>query len=125
MINLSAFLPFLIATGILGGLGSVLRLVFAQINGWLPWGILLANSLASFLAAVAAAGLAPSAAIWQTTIILGFAGGLSTFSSFAAQTFEFIREKKLIQATTNVFLNLTLPVFLVYAGVFLVSALLK
>lgn len=126
MPNITAFLPFLLVTGLLGGVGSVLRLAFAQINGWLPWGILLANSLASLLAALVASGFVdPNAAIWQTALVIGFAGGLSTFSSFAAQTFEFIREKKLMQAIANVFLNLTIPLFMVYAGIFLASALLK
>lgn len=126
MPNLTAFLPFLLVTGLLGGVGSVLRLAFAQINGWLPWGILLANSLASLLAALVASGFVdPNAAIWQTALVIGFTGGLSTFSSFAAQTFEFIREKKLMQAIANVFLNLTIPLFMVYAGIFLASALLK
>ena len=35
--------------GVAGGIGSVLRALLAKLDGWLPYGLFLANSLAAGL----------------------------------------------------------------------------
>jgi CrcB protein len=87
-----------------GGFGAVTRYWLSTWSGKLPWGILLANSLGSFIAGLAVAGLLESA--W---LIVGFAGGLSTFSTFAAQTHDLFAEKQLGRSLLNIVLNLLLP----------------
>ena len=87
-----------------GGFGAVTRYGLSTWSGKLPWGILLANSLGSFIAGLAVAGSIESA--W---LIVGFAGGLSTFSTFAAQTHDLVEKKQLGRALLNIVLNLLLP----------------
>jgi CrcB protein len=87
-----------------GGFGAVTRYGLSTWSGKLPWGILLANSIGSFIAGLAVAGLLESA--W---LIVGFAGGLSTFSTFAAQTHDLFAEKQLGRSLLNIVLNLLLP----------------
>jgi CrcB protein len=87
-----------------GGFGAVTRYGLSTWSGKLPWGILLANSLGSFIAGLAVAGSIESA--W---LIVGLAGGLSTFSTFAAQTHDLFAEKQLGRSLLNIVLNLLLP----------------
>lgn len=101
------------AVAILGGLGSVLRHFLSMWSGVLPWGILLANSSASFIA-----GFAISNDLFEVALIVGLAGGLSTFSTFAAQTHNLWVSGNKSGAIVNSFLNLTLPALGLLTAVF-------
>ena len=92
------------AVALFGGIGSVARYLIGFWNGVLPWGILVANTVASFIA-----GAALSAGQLEIALIVGLAGGLSTFSTFAAQTFDLVVSGKKVLALTNSVLNLGLP----------------
>ena len=87
-----------------GGFGAVTRYGLSTWSGKLPWGILLANSIGSFIAGLAVAGSIESA--W---LIVGLAGGLSTFSTFAAQSFDLWTNGHKAKALANATLNFTLP----------------
>ena len=93
-----------VLVAIAGGFGAVARYWLSTWSGKLPWGILLANSIGSFIAGLAVAGSIETA--W---IIIGLAGGLSTFSTFAAQTHNLITKKQLALASLNIVLNLLIP----------------
>ena len=93
-----------VLVAIAGGFGAVARYWLSTWSGKLPWGILLANSIGSFIAGLAVAGSIETA--W---IIIGLAGGLSTFSTFAAQTHNLIAKKQLALASVNIVLNLLVP----------------
>jgi CrcB protein len=84
--------------GVAGGIGAVLRLLLTKLDGWLPWGIMTANALGSFTV-----GLANQIELGLVglIVIIGFAGGLSTYSAFVATTGEFLRAKLLKKATLN------------------------
>ena len=110
--SLNALLVFAgVAVG--GGLGSVLRMFVGQWRGKsAPMGILLANTVASAIVAYVV--------VWDhdwhwAAISAGFAGGLSTFSTWAAQTAELWTADKRADAINNALLNLLLPVFAVVA----------
>jgi CrcB protein len=94
---------FLLVAG-LGGLGSVLRHLVGSWQGFLPFGILLANSLASFIA-----GLAIGAGFYETALVIGLAGGLSTFSTFAAQSYELWAKRQRVRTLLNGVANLVFP----------------
>ena len=105
-----------------GGLGAVIRLFVGQINGWLPWGILFANVVASF-----AVGFAQQGAIFVIGIVViyGLAGGLSTFSAFVAQTAGFIRNRRAAQAVLNTLATLAFSSTAFWLGQLLGAAMLK
>jgi CrcB protein len=93
-----------VVVAIAGGFGAVVRFWLSYWQGKLPWGILLANAIGSFIAGLAIAGSIESA--W---LIVGLAGGLSTFSTFAAQTHDLVAKKQLALASLNIVLNLLIP----------------
>ena len=98
-----------------GGFGALARYWLGTWSGKLPWGILLANSIGSFIAGLAVAGSIETA--W---LIVGLAGGLSTFSTFAAQTHDLLAKKQLGAALMNIVLNLVVPaVSFLTASIFL------
>ena len=93
-----------VLVAIAGGFGAMARYFLSSWSGKLPWGILLANSVGSFIAGLAVAGSIESA--W---LIVGLAGGLSTFSTFAAQTHDLVSKRQLGLALVNIALNLLIP----------------
>lgn len=105
----------------LGGVGAVLRFWLSRWSGWLPHGILVGNSAASFVAGLLLSQAEPLA----TLVVIGLCGGLSTFSSFAAATVEFWRSGKRAQAIANTTLNLVVPSTAAWLGVLLAGILLK
>jgi fluoride exporter len=110
-------MDLLLAVGsvaLLGGVGSAIRALSSLFSGYLPWGILIANSVASF---VAGFGLASGA--YEIALVAGLAGGLSTFSTFAAQTFEFLKAGHRFRAIANTALNLILPALSLLTAVIL------
>jgi CrcB protein len=129
-----------LAVGIVvaGGLGAVLRSYLASMTGKLPWGILVANIMGSFLAGYAsnltvqhsgflfqnATETAVLAAI-SAIASVGLAGGLSTFSSFAAGTVELFRSGKVTLGLANIALNFALPPIALLLGASMALSLLK
>lgn len=95
----------LLVVAVMGGLGALLRGVLGKFNGFLPWGILIANTVAT-----AVVGLVLfDAPQFGLLLITGLAGGLSTFSTFVQQTWQLLRDGKRWAAFTNVLLNVVLP----------------
>jgi CrcB protein len=93
-----------VLVAIAGGFGAVVRFWLSYWQGKLPWGILLANAIGSFIAGLVVAGSLETA--W---LIVGLAGGLSTFSTFAAQSYEYLKNQQRLKAIANLVLNLALP----------------
>lgn len=97
---------------IAGGLGAVIRFFMSQWSGKLPWGILAANVVGSFI--LGAYFLNNDAQLWL--IVSALAGGISTFSSVSAQTWQFISLKLRVQAILNLLLNFVAPYLACMAG---------
>ena len=118
----------ILGVAVLGGLGSMVRLALSHWHRWLPWGILTGNTVASVIVGatfpLSQSGNATGMAL-AIFLATGFAGGLSTFSSWAAQTVDFFTEDNSRRAYFNFLLNLALPVGGVILGVILGSLLLK
>ena len=81
-----------------GGLGSICRytitLILKQTNLLYPWSTLLANAIGSLLIGVLAdqwirnpSSYSPNTLFW----IIGFCGGLTTFSAFALENLTLFR----------------------------------
>lgn len=88
-----------------GGLGAVLRGWLGSFKGFLPWGILIANTTAT---AVAAWVLVVTPQL-SLVLVAGLAGGLSTFSTFVGQTWQLMRDRRRPAAFLNVLLNVVIP----------------
>lgn len=112
----------LLLVALTGGIGAVIRLFAGRLQGLLPWGILIANVTASFVV-----GFAQQSPILILGIILiaGLAGGLSTFSTFAAQTTDLLRSGRVVQALLNTVGTLVLSSTAVWLGQLAGAALLK
>jgi CrcB protein len=122
-----AIILLALAVIIAGGLGSVIRLVLSHWHGRLPWGILTGNTVASIVVGFGSSLGNTSAGGYSLNLVLslGLAGGLSTFSSWAAQTVHYFRQNDSRKGLYNLLLNLALPVACVIVGMILASLLLK
>ena len=114
-----------------GSLGALSRYAIAlmaakYIDSRFPWGTMLANLAGCFLIGLAF-GLAdrmiligPSARLFFMT---GFLGSLTTFSTYALETFNSLRTGSNPVAVTNFLINNLGGVILVFAGIFLIQIL--
>ncbi len=106
---------------VVGGGASVLRLVFSKWQGLLPWGVLLANTIAAFIVGVVqrnahAAGYGFGAVGPLDITLVALCGGLSTFSSVAAAIAEYWRFKAWRKGFAYLALSLVIPFTAVLAG---------
>jgi CrcB protein len=110
-----------------GGLGSMLRygigVFFHQlIPSKFPYATLVSNSLSSiilglFLGFVLIKNINDPAL--RYFIIVGFCGGLSTFSSFSLETYDLIRSGMFALAVANILLSLALCILFVAVGIWI------
>ncbi len=111
----------LVALG--GGAGSVLRYALtagAVATGLTtPAGTLCANVLGCVAGGVllgAVPAVREASDPWRLLLIVGFLGGLTTFSAFSIETFHFLRDGKTAWAFANIGANLALGLGGVWAG---------
>ena len=110
-----------------GGLGTIARYgistwVQRSVSTDFPWGILAANSIGSF-----AFGLLYSLAEehdflsgeLRIAVLVGFLGAFTTFSTFAFDTSQLIRDDRYIWAASNMILNNAIGLSLVFLGIWI------
>jgi CrcB protein len=102
----------------LGGAGSGLRYLASFWQGALPWGILVANTVASFVA-----GAAGSTGNFELAILVGFAGGLSTFSTFSAQSLSMLQNNQWISFIGHNSASIILCLLAIFLGQYLIKSL--
>jgi fluoride exporter len=82
-----------------------------------PWATLLVNVVASFVVGLVAA--APDEVIGEgtrTTLLTGFCGGLSTFSTFSQQIFLMLLAGAVLAALFDILISLVLGIAAVILG---------
>ncbi|MEE3912486.1 fluoride efflux transporter CrcB [Pseudomonas viridiflava] len=101
---------FVIAIG--ASLGAWLRwLLGVKLNALFPTippGTVVANMVGGYIIGFAIAFLAASPSLspeWRLLIITGFCGGLTTFSTFSAETVVLIQEGRLFWALGSILLH--------------------
>lgn len=117
-----------LAIGIGAALGAWLRWVlglFFNAGGW-PWGTMAANLVGGYLIGVMVALVAghPDWPGWIRLIcITGFLGGLTTFSTFSAETVAFVEEGAYGVALLYAGASLAGSLLLTAAGLYTVRSL--
>ncbi|ATE78059.1 MULTISPECIES: fluoride efflux transporter CrcB [Pseudomonas] len=108
--------------------------VGASLGAWLRWllgvklnalfptippGTVVANMVGGYIIGLAIAFLAASPTLspeWRLLIITGFCGGLTTFSTFSAETVALIQEGRLLWALGSISLHVVGSLVMTAAG---------
>ena len=96
-------------------LGMKLNALFPTI----PPGTVVANMVGGYIIGLAIAFLAASPTLspeWRLLIITGFCGGLTTFSTFSAETVALIQEGRLVWAFGSISLHVAGSLAMTAAG---------
>lgn len=112
-----------------GATGACLRYFLSQLMlQWFgkgfPFGTLLVNIIGSFLLGFMYSLLEHGqleAALWRTTIGIGFLGALTTFSTFSVDTLMLFQQGLWLKAALNIMLNITCCLFAAWLATQLVK----
>jgi CrcB protein len=110
--------------GIGGGIGSVLRFWMSsslgeRIGTRFPFGTFAVNITGSFLIGLIVTLLASNSdwdPNWRYLIAIGFIGGYTTFSAFEYETLRSMQDGRMLVASLNVILSVTLGFAAVWLG---------
>jgi fluoride exporter len=113
---------------ILAVLGAAGTLARYGLSGWVqrlsgasfPWGTLAVNALGCFLLGIVWTLAEERLLISGQTralVLIGFTGAFTTFSSFAFETVQLLRDGEMLLALGNVAVQNVLGVFCVVAGI--------
>jgi CrcB protein len=113
----------LLVIGIGASLGAWLRWILGmKLNALfpkIPPGTVVANMVGGYIIGLAIAFLAASPSLspeWRLLIITGFCGGLTTFSTFSAETVALMQEGRLLWALGSVSLHVVGSLAMTAAG---------
>ena len=114
----------IIAVGLGGGLGSLLRWALGlRLNAIfpnLPLGTFASNVIAGYVIGVAVAFFArfPDISVeWRLFIITGLMGGLSTFSSFSAEVVAHLQQGRLGWALAEIAIHVCASLLMTALGI--------
>jgi CrcB protein len=114
----------IIAVGLGGGLGSLLRWALGlRLNAIfpnLPLGTFASNVIAGYIIGVAVAFFArfPDISVeWRLFIITGLMGGLSTFSSFSAEVVAHLQQGRLGWALAEIAIHVCASLLMTALGI--------
>ena len=113
-----------VMVGIGGGIGSMLRFWVSsflgeRMGGRFPYGTFAVNITGSFLIGFIVTLLASRAdwdPHWRYLIPIGFIGGYTTFSAFEYESLRSMQDGKMLVASLNVILSVTLGFAAVWLG---------
>ena len=114
----------LILIGLAGFVGTVARFglsefVAERAGGSFPWGTLVVNVIGCFLAGFLFCILQERTTgyeVIRTVLMVGFLGGLTTFSAFGLQTFTLLKNSQVGLALLNLLVSNLVGLAMVWAG---------
>lgn len=109
-----------------GGLGTLARYgitrgMLSILGSAYPWGTLLVNSAGCFLFGLFWTALASSHVLeghLRTILLIGFLGGFTTFSTFAFEVSDYLRQEQWLTAGLTFVGHNTLGVLLMILGLY-------
>lgn len=117
---------FAIALG--GGLGCLLRWTLGvRLNSLfpvIPPGTLAANLIGGYLIGLAAAFFATHPELppqWRLLVITGFLGGLTTFSTFSAETVSLLQQGRVLWAFAEIAIHVSGSLLMTLLGMLTIS----
>lgn len=112
-----------------GGAGSLLRFGMARglssVFPEFPWGTLAANLLGTFLIGLFGVWFMERGFLdspWKETLIIGFLGGLTTFSTFSHDSYVLLTNNRIAELALYLFGNLVVGFLLLLFGRYAASA---
>ena len=112
-----------------GGLGASIRYglglwISSRTNISFPWGTFVINVTGSFLIGLILGWLvqSPASIGWRVFIVVGVLGGYTTFSSFAMETVNLLRERSYMYAASYLFGTCILGLAACWTGVIISQA---
>ncbi len=120
---------FIVGTG--GFIGTVLRyllniFVEKQMSSTFPLGTFIANILGCFIIGVVFAIAEKGNLLnseWRLFLTVGFCGGFTTFSAFAYNNLNLLRDKSIFYLLYNIGGSIFFGILAVYLGIILVRTL--
>ena len=104
-------------------IGSALAAWFGRA---FPWGTLAVNVAGSFaigfLYVILTERTPAAAETWRALLVVGFLGGLTTFSAFSIETLTLLQSGQVVRAAANISANLLLGLGACWGGLILARA---
>jgi len=119
----------LISIALGGALGAVLRYIVAQlveVPSGFPLPTLLVNVVGSFAIGVFYVLILEKGVVsevWRPLVMVGFLGGLTTFSSFSLETVYLFQDGRALLALSYVVLSAILCILAAFSGILLTRSL--
>ena len=118
----------LLAVFVGGGLGSLFRYFISKSlgpwSGQWPLGTFIANLIACLIFGMIAGFMivkSPSESIWKLFITTGFCGGLSTFSTFNAEIYNYLKSGLYLMAASYILISIVVCLVAFVAATFIFS----